>query len=235
MKSAETSVARKRDIPRIVEIVGPAGAGKTTLCQILNNYQELIQLTDFPDVHQVGNAPFYIRHGLGLVFPLARLYQRTSRQLSRREFAWLSVMRGWASILEKEAKKSSKVILLDQGPVYLIAEMQELGPKYLGSPKAEKFWQFLYYQWANTLDMVVYLDTDDKNLLERIRYRGQEHIMKSEQASTVFDFLAGYRRAYERILAILEANTTNLQVLRFDTSKMTSQEIADRLLAQFGF
>ena len=234
MNSAVVIDGHRQNIPRLVEIIGPAGAGKTTLCQTLNNYQEQIQLRDFPNVRKVGDVPFFIRYGLGLVPILLRLYQRTSRQIRRQEFAWMSILMGWPYILQKKARKGNKVIVLDQGPVYLMAEMKEFGPEYLRNQKAEKLWQSLYNRWAKTLDMIVWLDAADTNLLERIRTRDQEHIVKNEGATTVFEFLGRYRRAYAEILSMLEANTSSLRVLRFDTSRQQPEEIADRLLLEFG-
>jgi deoxyadenosine/deoxycytidine kinase len=220
--------------PRVVEIIGPAGAGKTTLGRMLNNYQDKICLSDFPNVRKIGDAPFFIRYGLGLVPTLHRIYQRSSRQLRRREFAWMSILMGWSSVLQKDAKHCSKVIILDQGPVYLMAEMREFGPEYLRDQKADKLWQSLYYRWANTLDVIVWLDASDANLLERIRTRDQEHVVKNELASTVFEFLARYRRTYKEIISMLEANTSGLRVLRFDTGRQQPKEIADHLLVEFG-
>jgi thymidylate kinase len=234
MNSAVVMDGHRQNIPRLVEIIGPAGAGKTTLCQALYNHQEQIRLRDFPNVHRVGDAPFFIRYGLGLVPTLLRLYRRNSRQLHRREFAWMSILMGWPFLLQKEAKKGSKVIILDQGPVYLMAEMKEFGPEYLRNQKSEKLWQSLYYRWANTLDMIVWLDAADDDLLERIRTRDQEHVVKNELASTVIEFLGRYRRAYEEILSMLEANTSDLRVLRIDTSRKQAKEIADYLLLEFG-
>jgi hypothetical protein len=222
-----------KKIPRVVEIIGPAGAGKTSLYHALDKYEDRIWLSDFPDVRKLTNAPFFVRYGLQLVPTILRLHQRSSRQLSRREFAWMSILNGWPYVLQRDVKKSNKVIVLDQGPVYLLAEMREFGPEYLKSQDAEKFWQELFCRWADTLDMIVWLDTTDINLVERIRTRDQEHVVKNSSASIVFEFLARYRMAFEDVLSRLEANKSGPRVLRYDTSKLPSNEIAAALLAEF--
>jgi deoxyadenosine/deoxycytidine kinase len=132
-------------------------------------------------------------------------------------------------------KKTTKVIVLDQGPVYLLAEMREFGPEYLQREEARKLWQDIYCRWAATLDLIVWLDAADINLMERIRNRDQEHIVKNETAATVFEFLARYRNAYDYVLYMLKAITPGLRVLRFDTSVRNPREIVDSLSAELYF
>jgi thymidylate kinase len=232
METVEASGSRGRKIRRVMEIIGPAGAGKTTLYRALKAHEEQVVLSDFPDVRKLSAAPFFIRYCLGLVPTLARIYQRPSRQVSRRELAWMAVLRGWPSILQKQARNGNRAIVLDQGPVYLMAELRESGPEYLRNQKAEIFWQSSYHRWANTLDVIVWLDTNDASLLERIRSRQQEHMMKDENDSAVVEFLARFRKNYEEVVARLEANSSNLRVLRFDTSNLRPDKITARVLAE---
>jgi adenylate kinase family enzyme len=229
----QSEEGRALKTPRVVEVIGPAGAGKTTLCQALDQYQERIRLEDFPDVRKISDAPFFIGNGLSLAPTLMRLSQPGSRQLTRREFAWLTILKGWPSLLSKEVSHTSQTIILDQGPVYLLAEMLEFGPDYLKSQAAEKFWLNIFYRWAATLDLVIWLDTADDHLVGRIRNRDQEHIMKDEPTAAVSEFLVHYRKMFDRVLSSLTTNGKSIRVLHFDTGKQTPDEIVNQLLAEF--
>jgi deoxyadenosine/deoxycytidine kinase len=218
---------------RVVEIIGPAGAGKTTLCQALDHHSELFRLENFPDVRKVTAAPFYISNGLHLIPSLLRLYKSSSRQLTRREFAWMAILNGWPTVLRKESSDGDKVIILDQGPLYLLAEMRLFGPDYLRQENAKRFWQNLYDRWKAILYMVVWLDTADDVLLDRIRTRQQEHVVKNQPATVAYEFLGRYRSEYESILSALTAQKVDLKVFQYNTEQLSSQDIADQLVNEF--
>ncbi len=215
-----------------MEVVGPAGAGKTTLCQALGFYSEYVRLENFPDVRKVANAPFFISNGLIMLPSLLALYRPNSRQLTRREFAWMSILNGWPSILRKESDDSGRVIVLDQGPIYLLAEMRLFGPEYLRQKTAERLWQVLYSRWANILHLVIWLDAANDVLLDRIRTRQQEHIVKSEPAALVHEFLERYRAEYDSILSNLTSQRAGIKVLQFDTERQHTQDIAKQFWSE---
>ena len=232
MNNTPNSNGRRLEKPRVVEIVGPAGAGKTTIYQALDCHHESIRLENFPDVRKIAAAPFFISNGLQLIPSLIRLYRPSSRLLTRREFAWMTILSGWSALLRKESQDGSKAIILDQGPLYLLAEMRVFGPEYLRQKAAERLWQDLYGRWIATLHMVVWLDAADEVLLDRIRTRRQEHIVKTEPATVVFEFLDRYRTEYEHLLSILTTKMASLRVLRFDTGRQQPQDIVDQFLSE---
>ena len=224
----------KQSRSRIVEMIGPAGAGKTTLGNTLIRTGNGFRLSNFPDVRKAINAPFFISYGLRLLPLLIDIPKHGDRWLSRREFAWLTILNGWPGVLQTELKKNNDIILLDQGPIYLLTEANEFGPKYVRQKKsAKKLWNDLYCRWANLLDAVVWLDAADADLAERIRSRDKGHPVKDRSMETTFEFLVCYRRAYERTIARFSAIHPDLKVLRFNTSRMSPQEIACQLLHQF--
>jgi Deoxynucleoside kinases len=232
MNNPSSSSGSRLGKTRVVEIVGPAGAGKTTLCQVLDHYTESIRLENFPDVRKVTDAPFFISNGLQLIPNLLRLYRPNSRQLTRREFAWMAILDGWPGLLRQESNDGNKVIILDQGPVYLLAEMRLFGPEYLRQEAAERIWQDLFDRWRDTLHMIVWLDAANNVLLDRIRSRRQEHIVKTQPPTTVYDFLDRYRSEYEFIFSSLTAKKTDLKVLRFDTEGQQPQDIVNQFLSE---
>lgn len=217
----------------MAEVVGPAGAGKTTLCRELTRRAARVRLENFPDVHKPADAPFFLSNGLQLIPRLLALPRNRSRRLTRREFAWMSILNGWPALLRKEAERGG-VIVLDQGPVYLLAETRLFGPEYLKRDSAHRFWQSLFERWEAALHTVFYLDADNEVLLDRIRSRGQEHIVKAESKTTVFEFLDRYRAEYEFILSALTAKDRNLRILRIDTGNRQTQAIIEDILLELG-
>jgi len=215
----------------VVEIVGPAGAGKTTLYQALER-TESVRLENFPDVHKVADAPFFILHGLRLIPSLLRSYRFNSRPLTRREFAWMTILNGWSALLRKQSNFDDKIIILDQGPVYLLTEMRLFGPEYLMQKATERLWQDLYSSWAATLDMIVWLDAADDILLDRIRTRQQELIVKSQPAKVVHEYLNRYRTEYKFILSVLTARNPSLKVFQVDTGRQQTQNIVNQFLSE---
>jgi hypothetical protein len=115
-----------------------------------------------------------------------------------------------------------------------MTEMREFGPERLRSPRAEEMWQALHRRWAGILDAIVWLDAPDMFLVQRIRTRDKEHIVKNESADSVIDFLARSRAGYERNLSALAAHRAGLRVLRFDTNQETPSQITAQLLTSFG-
>ncbi len=217
---------------RVIELIGPAGAGKTTLYQALGCYTDLIQLENFPNVRKVADAPFFILNGLCLIPSLRQLYDKNSRQLTRREFAWMTILKGWPALLRKQVTDANRLIILDQGPIYLMAEMCLFGPEYLKQPPAEYLWQNLFESWCSTLDMIVYLDASDDILLNRIRTRDQEHVVKNQSATAVYEFLNLYRCAYEFLLSRLMLKKNGLEVIQIDTGQQESRAIVSQLLSE---
>ncbi len=220
--------------PRIVEIIGPAGAGKTTLFKALGNYPDLVRLRKCPNIHKTADAPFFIRYSVQLLPSIFRLYHRPSQLLSQREFAWMTILHGWPFVLQSDVKNCHQVILMDQGPVYLLAEMKEFGPEFLRKKKAEKFWQEIYCRWADTLDLIVWLDARDLDLMERIQTRAKEHVVKHESVPIVLDFLESFRKTYDYVVSMLGSCSRGPRVLHVDTSKYKPGEIVELLLAELG-
>jgi len=160
--------------------------------------------------------------------------KNNDRFLTRREIVWMAILKGWHHFLRTEVTNGGRVVVLDQGPVFLLAQLYMFGPKSLRGKSGEKWWEMVVARWAATLDMLVYLDASDAHLLNRVRTRSKWHLVKDKTAPEVFEFLAQYREAYEQVSSMLTAYHRSPKLLRFDTVQQSSDEIVNRLLAEFG-
>lgn len=228
------NVANPQKSPRLIEIAGPAGAGKSTITNLLTAQGHNIRLRKPPDVRLKSNAPFYAWHGFLLLSRLLFLYRPNSGHLSRQEFAFLSILRSWAPLLQSELKRDGGVIVLDQGPIYLFSQVDEFGPAYLRRPQANSLWKEIYSDWANTLDMVIWLDAPNTALVKRIRAREKWHMTKDESTIRTCEFLENFREAYARIFAKLTAQRSDFKIIRYDTGQQKPEEIVANLLSELG-
>jgi hypothetical protein len=214
--------------PLIVELVGPAGAGKSTLSKALQQRSPKVCLAVFPDVRAVKNILFFAWNTFLLLPAFLTFYRhKTDRFLSLQEMAYLAILKGWRRILERH----SGIIVLDQGPVYMLAELLRFGPQVLTDPAARKWWEATCVQWADCLGIVICLDTSDLILMERIRSRAKKHGVKENSDQWALEFLARYRSAQEKVLSTMEACTKSPKLARFDTSTMSLDETLENILA----
>jgi AAA domain len=226
---------RPDGLPLVVEVVGPAGAGKSTVSGMLVRGGEQIVLSDPPFVWSLADFPFFFRYGLPLVPTLLRLYfGQDGRRPTRREVADMLILNGWHRVVRARIARGVRVVVLDQGPVFYLTTLQEFGSESLRSHNTDGWWKTMYTQWAAALDMVVYLDASDACLADRIRSRKTWHMVKDKPTPEISDFLASYRAAYEKVLSRLTGSNGMLKVLAFNTAQHTPEQLVGELLAEFG-
>jgi shikimate kinase len=212
----------------IMELVGPAGAGKTTLSRILSHRSTTIQIGSEIELRKTKYLPVFLSTTISLLPVFLR--QLGYRQwFTWDEIKYLVYLKGWSEVLTREASRDATV-LLDHGPVFKLATLHEFGPEKLKTDGFEPWWNHIFNQWASTLDIVVWLDAPDQILEKRINSRDQRHLVKGKTGSEVVHFLARYRASYETILEKLRTNEGPL-LLQFDTSCTSIEQIADEILS----
>lgn len=145
----------------------------------------------------------------------------------------MAVVKGWHRVLGRQASNNGTVIVLDQGPVFKLAWLHELGHGSLKSQAFERWWDSTLKQWATLLDVVIWLDAPDTILLERIDARDKVHLVKGKSEQDAFEFLARCRTAYEHVISMLMANSDAPGVLCFNTARESLDQIVDNVLAAF--
>jgi hypothetical protein len=226
---------RKKVPPLIVELVGVAGVGKTTLAGLLCQRSSAVLPVEMPCYRNIGQMPFFVRNTcLSLPWFVKLARQRQSGWFSRSEVAWSVILEGWPRALRERSSNGADVLLVDQGLVFLLARLGEFGPGVLASREAQNWWSRMYRQCAGALDMVIWLEAPDEVCAERIRCRDKWHEVKDAPDTTILEFERRFRMAYERVLAGLTGADMGPRVLRLNTDVNSPTEIADRILVACG-
>jgi hypothetical protein len=211
---------RQRGI--VVELVGPAGAGKTTLAEGVSAVDPSVRgglsLWGLPRPRLFAAAvpllPTFIAAAL---LPRRRLQWGMMAQMIR-----LGALR---RVVRDEAAKH-RVILLDEGPVFALSWLDFFFTQY--GNRAAAWRRRAVADWAALLDMVVFIDASDSTLAQRIRDRDKDHMVKSSSDEEIYGFTAGYRKAFDRVIAeISKAGHLVVDALR--TDRGAQSDTAERL------
>jgi hypothetical protein len=214
--------------PLVVELVGPAGAGKTALLRALGRDPRVLTGIRIDRVRHLlemlvhgavllptglallGHGPALLWYGL-LHFVRLRTLPRAVARASRRE--------------------RDGVILLDEGPIFSLGRLSVFQHANEGHGRLARRWRIELDRWTTRLDVVVWVDAPDPVLIERIRSRRKDHRVKSGTPEEVAGFLERYRRAYGEVLAALRASG-RVQVIEISTREVSIDAAADRVLTE---
>lgn len=208
-----------------IEIAGPAGSGKSTLTHLLADDKLRILDMDVPSTDKIEYTPFFLKSFLYLLPGYLTLPKQGDRKLTRRELAWLMVLSGWSDTLLKSSNGTTRALVIDQGPIFLLTSLYNFGPSWLRADSSDPFWQPILAKWARTLDMIVFLDASNECLYQRIINRSKKHIMKNETPNVVNDFLDQWRSGYEVILQRISRQSPCPRVFRIDSGNVPIDRI----------
>ena len=207
---------------RIVEIVGPPGAGKTSLLSALAGRRP--GLRPIREWRQLRFLPSFAGNAVGLLpFFVA---QWTARQpLSRRDMERMVRLQASRRITQR---MRGQIVVLDQGPIYTLGTLHLSASRPTENDCFETWWNRMAQDWASVLDTVVFLEARDDVLLRRIMDRSKPHRLKSSTDVHGSEWLATLREALEGTVEAFRAHG-GLSVLRFDTGKEDLPGIVDRV------
>lgn len=227
-KNETTNAQAAIQAPLVVELLGPAGVGKTTLARAVRERHEHVAPDIDARLAKVDKLPFVIRNTCSLL-PGHLLHYRHGRWFNRRETRSMAYLEAGLRLLERDPPAGNAIVILDHGPIYRLAFLREFGPAVTTGHTYQRWWRDLLRRWAARLDLVISLDAPNPVLQNRIRARSSWHSIKDRSELEADEILNRYRTAFERTIA--EALTLDhVQLLRFDTSRRSTEEIAAELL-----
>ncbi len=207
--------------PRLVELAGPPGAGKSTVFRSLLARDETIE--GRPGLRKRENAAVLTREVVAVLGTLVR--ERYRGRVTPEQVRMMAYVQALPRILERTQSPGGRIMAFDQGPVYYLTRPS------LANARLATWRTRVLHTWAPLLDLVVWLDAPDALLLERINSRDKWHRLKGGPEPTALEVLTESRAAYETVLRELETRRRGPAILRFDTSRRSADEIADEVLA----
>jgi broad-specificity NMP kinase len=215
------SVAGRR---RLVELVGPAGAGKTTVARLL---RQDAGVRAAPGLWSLPRGPLGL-NALRLLPRVLGFYRAFPGQV----WAEMKQIVRLDTLYQVVGARNGAAgpVLLDEGPVLALGWLTVFGDDRVRRPAFAAWREAAVARWAAALDVVVLLDAPDPVLVRRIRERTKPHDVKSRSDGAIVEFTKTYRTALEAAVAAL-SRPGGLAVVRIDTGDDAPETTAARVRA----
>lgn len=213
--------------PLIVELVGPAGAGKSAVAERLVGTGSVVRAS-------VWNLPrALILESIVRSLPLfARLCVAT-RSVPGAEMKQIARLAALGLLVRRRARHA-RLVVLDEGPVFALSWLRVFGHARLQHGPLEPWWRRTLAAWAATLDCLVMLDAPESVLISRLRARAKPNdVFREMSDAAVRDLVARYRAAFDRVIGALTARG-GPRLLELGTAEASLYRLGEAVLTLVG-
>ncbi len=201
---------------KLIEVIGVAGAGKTTITGNINRY--------FPDWNTNFTLPrwkfalYVLINLLRYWVPLLRFSEPGQRGVNLKLLAHMDAMVSNISNRHRE-----EILFFDQGIIFAYASLITNSFKRLPQQQKDSIYQRVMIRYFTCLDFAIFLEADKDILSQRVLSRTTPHRLKSFSESEVEDFF----RDYERVFAQLKQSLVGhgCKVVEIDSSTKSIDEV----------
>ena len=211
---------------RVVELVGPAGAGKSTVRALVRSALDDGGPATPEGRTRARSAMLAARHASEWL-PAAVGLLATAPRIGRPLLRHLVRVRTLAAELPRLGAAGAPV-LFDEGPVFSLARVSR-ACEQAPLPALARYLEASLAVWGATLGAIVYLDAPDAVLARRINGRAKAHRVKGRPDAELRAFLAWYRRHYASLLQDLAGR--GVRIVRVDTARHAPAAVAARVQA----
>ena len=210
--------------PRIIELVGPAGAGKSAVAD---------ELAGMPGVlcTSMWRVPLAeLAWATVCTIPSATMLVKRARAPLSRELRHIARLRALLNFLDRDALSAYRCVILDEGAIYTLAWLQVIGHHVFSDQRTQSWRHYIAALWAAQLDEVVRLDAPDTVLAQRLRSRSKEHVLAHAPDRAVTAFSMRYRSAIAATLGMVQRHG-RFAVRDFRTDRWSPAEIANQIIS----
>jgi shikimate kinase len=212
---------RGADRSLVVELAGLAGAGKSSLTRALAGLDPEIRAR--PRVswaRYLACVPPLVPTLLSLHWPFRGVLRKEMKR----------VLRLQALNRLSLGTRDGRTLLFDEGPVYMLARILVFGGQNVQTHGFQRWWRHAIARWAETLDVIIWLEASDDLLAARLRTR-PEHPFGDVDDRAVSALLCAYREAFTRVIGELTA-AAGPRVWTVPTDRGSVDSHAQELLAR---